>query len=74
MPQMMMMYAHGGGLFFADSMPETDEQQRMVDEAYFEYCQRLNNAWRGKVPNNTPEKAYGEMREAIQHAWKRGAR
>lgn len=76
MPQ--MIDAHGGGLFFADSMPEnqytvTDEQQRMVDEAYFEYCQRLNNAWRGKVPNDTPEKAYGEMRD-IQHAWKRGAR
>ena len=59
----------------------TDEQQRKVDEAYFEYCQQLNNAWRGKdnpppavVPNDTPERAYGEMREAIQHAWKRGAR
>ena len=76
MPQ--MIDAHGGGLFFADSMPETDEQQRMVDD---EYCQQLYNAWRGKdnpppaaVPNDTPEKAYGEMREAVQHAWKRGAR
>ena len=41
----------------------TDEMQKRVDEAYFEYCQRLNYAWRGKdnpapavVPNDTPQK------------------
>ena len=54
----MMMDAHGSGLFIADSMPEnqytiSDEQQRNVDEAYFEYCQRLNEQARARALDPT---------------------
>jgi hypothetical protein len=92
-PMLMMDASPEGGLFFCETeqlkgvsnmtneYKVTDEMQKSVDEAYFEYCQQLNSAWRGKdnpppaaVPNDTPERAYSEMREAMQHAWKRGAR
>ena len=60
----------------------TDEMQRRVDEAYAELspatqqrvARQKDNPPLAAVPNDTPERAYSEMRAAMQNAWKRGAR